>query len=65
MIILVRVLLTRGKNMMETISSSFSVKAMAKPPSLGTMRPVRNAPAQYNVNIKPNPHVYPPHRKWR
>ena len=38
------VLLTRGKNMMETISSSFSVRAIANPPSLGTIMPVRNAP---------------------
>jgi hypothetical protein len=35
---------TKGRNMMETISSSFSVKAMARPPSLGTIIPARNAP---------------------
>lgn len=32
--------------MMETISSSFSVRAMANPPSLGTIMPVRNAPVR-------------------
>lgn len=35
---------TKGRNMMVTISSSFSVKAMARPPSLGTIIPARNAP---------------------
>jgi hypothetical protein len=36
--------LTKGKKMIATISSSFSVRAMARPPSLGTMRPAKKAP---------------------
>ena len=36
--------LTRGRKMIDTISSSFSVRAIAKPPSRGTMMPARNAP---------------------
>jgi hypothetical protein len=35
---------TKGKNMIDTISSSFSVSAIARPPSRGTMSPARNAP---------------------
>lgn len=37
-------MLTRGRKMIETISSSFSVSAMARPPSRGTMIPLKNAP---------------------
>ena len=36
--------ITNGKKMIETISSSFSVRAIASPPSLGTTRPARKAP---------------------
>lgn len=35
---------TKGRKIMDTISSSFSVKAMASPPLRGTMTPARNAP---------------------
>ena len=35
--------LTNGRNITETISSSFSVRVMARPPSRGTMIPARNA----------------------
>ena len=35
---------TSGKNMIDTISSSFSVNAIARPPSRGTMSPAKNAP---------------------
>lgn len=38
---------TRGKKIMVTISSSFSVSAMVRPPSRGTIRPVRNAPTTW------------------
>lgn len=36
---------TKGRKMMDTISSSFSVSAIVSPPSRGTMIPVTNAPA--------------------
>lgn len=36
--------LTNGRNITVTISSSFSVRAIARPPSRGTMTPARNAP---------------------
>lgn len=36
--------------MMETMSSSFSVSAIARPPSRGTMIPVKNAPAQRTIS---------------
>jgi hypothetical protein len=36
--------LTRGKKMMQTRSSSFSTRAIAKPPSCGTIRPAINPP---------------------
>ena len=35
---------TNGRKMIDTISSSFSVSAIARPPSRGTMMPARNAP---------------------
>ena len=37
---------TRGKKMITTASSSFSVMMMARFPSLGTMSPVTKAPMQ-------------------
>jgi len=35
---------TSGKNMIETISSSFSTNTITKPPSQGTMSPAKKAP---------------------
>lgn len=46
----------RGKKMIETISSSFSVNLIANPPSRGTIIPATNAPAKicenYSLSIK-------------
>ena len=44
-------MLTNGRNMIETISSSFSVMVMASPPSRGTINPAMNAP--FNSFSKP------------
>ena len=51
---------TRGKNVMETMSSSFSVNAMASPPSRGMMSPARKPPtglrsACHTVNVRNGP----------
>ena len=39
--------LTNGRNIAATISSSFSVRAISRPPSRGTMIPARNAPVHH------------------
>jgi hypothetical protein len=40
---------TRGKKMIETISSSFSVIVMARLPCRGTMSPTMNAPVKVSI----------------
>ena len=44
--------LTRGRKITVTISSSFSVSAIARPPSRGTIIPARNAPVNATASKK-------------
>jgi hypothetical protein len=43
---------TKGRKMMDTISSSFSVIVIASPPSRGTIKPTRNAPKSRNTKLE-------------
>ena len=44
--------LTRGRKITVTISSNFSVSAIARPPSRGTITPARNAPVNTTASKK-------------
>ena len=39
---------TRGKKIIETMSSNFSVNSMASPPSRGTIIPAKKAPGKWS-----------------
>lgn len=41
---------TKGRKMIETMSSSFSVNAMANPPSRGMMSPARKLPSRLRLS---------------